>query len=424
MYNLKTVYAVISLDLNNVNFLISENANGSFNLIWSHSFKNDNFYNSEKILSSHNFKAKIKETLTMASEHLSIKIKKVLISFEGIVDYLNIKPILTKEFTYVNKTLTQKRLNEYVDEFCATNSHLKTTNFLSWKLVNFVDVNSKNINLNNLEAGKKYRASLVLYTSDSDLVAQINGLIYSLGYEIMSTSLCQVNFHSLLNSNSKNSLVIDIHKNKTHLLTFLNESLIKASTINFGESDIFDYITKYSQNLAVNKTKVIEMVSTNISNTEEQSINLVCQTGDEFLNMGFLSAKQISNLLEQSLSKLADFVNLECKKIKEEFDFKINQILIVSQIKNIRKKAFKLKKFLEETKEISVAKNNFSFLKDEFYLAAIAIVNQVKYNIQFKKNETCIETYYSENFDRRIDKKFASFSLSNDVNSLIQKLIK
>lgn len=424
MYNLKTVYAVISIDINNVNFLVSENANGSFNLIWSHSFKNDNFYNSEKIMSSHNFKAKIKETLIMASEYLGIKLKKVLVSFEGIVDNLNIKPILTKEFTYVNKSLSQKRLNEYVDEFCATNPHLKTTNFLSWKIVNFIDENSKNINLNNLEAGKKYRASLLLYTSDSNLVAQINGLIYSLGYEIMNTSLCQVNFHSILNPNSKNSLVIDIHKNKTHLLTFLNQSLIKSSTINFGENDIFDYIIKFSQNLAVNKTKVIEMVSTNIPNSEEQSINLVCQTSDEFLNMGFLSAKQISNLLEQSLSKLADFVNLECNKIKEEFDFKINDIIIVSQIKNIRKKAFRLKKFLEEPKEISVVKNSFLFLKDDFYLAAIAIVNQVKYNEQFKKSETCIETYYSENFDKRIDKKFASFSLSNDVNALIQKLIK
>ncbi|WP_027119489.1 MPN316 family protein [[Mycoplasma] testudinis] len=424
MYNLTKVYAAVSLTPKAFNIVVSENANDSFNLLWSDSFANEGYYDQNRILLATQFKSKIKEVLGRASDILSNKIVKVIVSFEGLLDDLEIKAARTKPMTFVNKwNLIYKQINSFANEICATDQYLKNTNVFSWKVLNFTYANSKQV-ATELEAGKNYVANVQIYSSRSDLVGEVNGIFYSLGYQILKNSCTELDFHSMIKNPEIDKMVIDIQENKTNFATYQNGALISLTSTKFGEKNILEYILNKSQSTNITLKQVKEMISNQLNNANCEPINLICKTNDEFLNMGFVNTAQLKNLILQALSPIADALNLERKRVGQKYQCNIQQVAVYAKTSAIASVAEKLTRLVDKNVDIFAYKNMFTFLEYQYFLTGLTIMRQVHEDHLNKSDESCIEVFYSETFNKKFDRNLAILNLTKDVTHLVQKIIK
>lgn len=424
MYNLKRVYVAATFNPDHFHIVLSENKNNSFHLIWSQSYPNEGLYDRKKVINSIKLKDKLKEVLGKASAYVGSKILKVLVSFENILDDLSIRKITTNTMTFVNKWhLIYKQVNAYTKQFCKVDPYLKQTNVFSWKVLNFIDTKNEQ-EVDSLEVGHNYQANVQIYSSKNPLVDQINAIFYNTSYQVLNNSCPELDLHSMLKQPKADKIVVNIQSEQTVFATYSNGALIHLSKTKFGENDVFAFVHEKSSATNISLPQIKNLVYNHLNQLNQKPINLVCKTNDQFLNMGFLSNQQLLSLIVQSLSQIADALNSECQKITKKFHCQIEQIVVYSNCEIIALAAEELAKIMDEKLKISAYKNTMRFLRPIHFLTGLAIMRQVQEDNLLGREESCLEVFYSESFDKKFDRNLTFLSLSKDVSQIVQKIIK
>lgn len=233
-----------------------------------------------------------------------------------------------------------------------------------------------------------------------------------------------MDYHYLTNDKTKEQIIVDIHKDVTHILYFSNQILLSKNIIDFGEKDIFKNMNELVNNQNFNFENFVQFISHDFKDNKKP-INLICQTNDLFLNASYLNTDQLYKLIDKSIIK---FINLLCEQIKKiniNFNTKISKILITSKTTNIGKYLAKNNFLQFKNIKVQEIQRNFLLLEDKYFLAAICIMRQVKNDLKTNnKKQTCVASYYSSEYDKKFEKSLAALTLTNSITKIVQKIIK
>lgn len=424
MYNLKEVYVALSIDLERINLVVSDNSNGEFNLLWSDTALNENFYNEELILKPQKLKKKIHELIQKASINIDLKIEKLIVTFDSMIHDFKLKELQTDNFVFKSLDNLRKRMEDAVYSWNSTKNLSDPQNTLWWQVSNLIDAHSKKpVTIDQLITGRIYRANIEFYSAQSKLINDFAEIIRSLELDVINVSICQLDFHSITNQKQKH-IIVDMHSDCSHVLFFNNDKIVSKTTINYGENDIFDYISRNINQDIFPLQRVREVLESNMISDYKDSVNIVCKTGDRFLKMGYMSANQFFDLVNQSLMCFTKLINNEMKNLQHKFNTKFDKLVFYSKSKNIAKHITTNKKTFDFDIEVSNLENNFFLLDDNYFLAALAIQRQVKINKKFLYSQSCTQPYYSSVFEKQAERNLATLALTNDITKLVQKIIK
>ncbi|WP_033159791.1 MPN316 family protein [Mycoplasmoides alvi] len=417
MYNLKTVSVAISLNEEKINLVVSDNTNGSFNLLYTNSVLNDNFYSNEKINNEEKFIEAIFNLLKNASDAIDLKITKIILSFDGLINSFNIHKIKTGFFIYKSPEMIYSKINEAIDLWVNKTINLsENSKIISWKISNWVDINNQKVLDTNLKNNSKYRAKINVYTTNSFLVDKVVKLIESLNVNVINVSLCCLN--STVLTKKQNELLIEIHENDSHVLLLSNGVIEHSINLNFSIKQLNEYIALKINNNLLNFSKIKEIISDILDYNDENESNLIFSRDSKFLKANYLKKKEISSLIKEYIYLLINHLNKTLDLTK------FNNIFVMSDYQTISNHFVKcLNELNIANLQIFNVKNNFMLLDNEYYLTALSVIyfNQKQ---KYKLFESCVEPYYSDVYDQKMQAKLKAMTINTNITQIVQKFIK
>lgn len=417
MYNLKNVFVGISLNDEKINLVVSDHTNNNFNLLYTTSMPNNNLYNKDQVLDSSELKKVILKMLIDTSNAIDLKIEKVILSFDGLIHDFNIHKIKTNPFIYKKYSNTYNKVNEAINSWINKTLNLSEPfNILSWSIDHWLDKDNNYVNKSELKVGEKYWMKINVYTSNNALIQKVSSLIKSLNIEVLNVSLCCLNNEIL--STENHELHIEIHEKTSHIIYFKNQIVFSQFNLNFGKLNLIEHIANKINSNLLDLQKIKCLVTSLFNTSEEKESNLIFSTNSKFLNANYLKKKEIDKLInEYSLNfvkNLENYININAiKKIKILSDSQvISNYILNSFISNWAKV------------DVDIVQNNFMLLDKEYYLTALSIMKYAKNQKLYGLIDSCVQTYYSPEYDQKMQAKFKAMTINTNITKMVQKFVK
>ncbi|WP_027124027.1 MPN316 family protein [Mycoplasmoides pirum] len=415
MYNLKTVCVGISIDINEIKLIVSDNANNNFNLLYSTSIDNKSLYDEKQILDIKKLKHAIYELINDAQKYTELKIEKVLISFDdGIVKEFNINQIKTDFFTYKSPQKVFERINNAINVW---NKNINSE-ILWWEVYSWIDEQTKQkIQTNEIVIGSRYLAKINVYTTNNLLVNQFINLINDLNIKVLNTTICSLNASVI--TNNEESIVLEIYNDYSQLLYLKNGILENKKHFSFSNNEFYKYVANQIDTNLIDSHKIKNLLNDNLNTFFENNINLAFSIGDNFLDSNYVKSTILTNLVNNYASEIIQI-------LEKEISFKkINKFLILCKSKPLVNSLIdKLYKITNPPNQIIYSNNNLLLLDNKYYSLALGIIQFYRKHSIYKIDNSCVQPYYSNTYDKKIEIKLATMAINNNITKTVQKIIK
>ncbi len=417
MYNLKAVTVGISACPDEIKLVVSDNAGPqSFNLLYRTSVPNKQLYDASKVLRPDRLKAALAGLVGAAQKYTELKVDKVVLAFEELVHDYRVSQIKTDFFTYKSPQKVHERISKAIDAWNQANQNGRV---LCWEAVGWFDAHSRRrLAETEIAIGSKYMAKIDVYTSDHALVAGFADAVRGLNLKIAQIRPCVLNANQFA-SPGKRSAVLAIHDRISHLSVYAGGAPVARAALSFGQAGLREFVLNSLDKSMVAPEYGLRLLSGKIDTLIENNVNLVFRPGDAFDAGNYVKPAIVSALVAQycakAVAEVAAVVDLG----------ELAQLHLVSDQQSLAKfLVAHVKKADRPPAAINLIKNDLMLVESKFYPLALSVRQYAKALERYRLADSCVQPYYSQEYDRRLEIKLTTMRINNNITKTIQKIIK
>ncbi len=419
MYNLKNIYASITLYPHEINLVVSDN-NNQFHVLYENSIANDELYTHAGITNKAKFKVVLNQLINNANDYLGFKLEKVIVVLAELVDDLEINRFKTDVFFTGYDFNHQDMLSSEKNRFLLKNRHINPNEVLDLVALNYRDLTTGKIS-KNFKYNCSYRANVIYYTTKNSLVKELKpflkrNIIVKIDkivthHMVLAHSIKQIN---------KNNLFVYLGEHTTDLMLFMDNALVDLVIEPFGRVNFLE-----SDNDSENKALLEFLVDSTARIGDSGSIGMAYTDGSTYKEIRAVTIDDLIQSVNEKTKYLIDFINTNTEIFFQKYGFLPSTLLFYTKSKQLLNN-FQLNQNLlsNHFKTVTIFKNEVQFVSRKYLLNCQAIALSWRQD-QINVNPTSFALpFYSDKIEKQFKKSFLMLKVHTHINKLVQKLIK